>query len=246
MTEDKPILKIPEIDRPPYKYAGDSGATGYLKYFFKRGLAFVYDMIFLSLLQVGIIFAYLSHQISTLHPVDPNVVLYGIIFSTVYLYFTLFEYFLECTPGKYLIDLVCNTPKWLGAVWVLFIFIAAFLVVSITPAILGLAAAMIFIASLIFLSYRLYRRGAKPKHLMVISVSKRRITLKQAAIRNLGKVIPFVIIIDFLFALVTKRRQRLFDKIAKTVVIPGEALDWSCFGGKPTKQQASEKPKVLV
>lgn len=237
MTKDKQILTVPEIDKPPYHYVGERGALGFLKYFFKRGLAFVYDMIFLSLLQVSIMFGYLNYQISMLQPIDHNIVIYGIIMPTVYIYFTLCEYFFEYTPGKYLIDLVCNTPKWLGIIWIFFIPIAAFLVVSIAPAALGLVAAFLFVGVLIYLSCIFYKRGSKPKYLVVISATKKRISFKQAAIRNIPKAVPYVIIVDFLASLVTKRKQRLFDKLAKTIVMPGDALDWSCYGGKPTRQE---------
>jgi len=233
----KPRIEIPEIDRAPYVYAGQRGWFWGAVYFGKRIVAFLYDLIVLSFLQVGLSYLYVNLQFAALQPIDLDFIRLGIIMPTTFLYFTLFEYLFETTPGKSLIDLIFNTPKIIGALWLLLAPISIAILIHIAPWYYGVVAFIAYITFLLLLSAKFYKKGSKPRQLIVISVTKRRITFKQAAIRNISRIIPYVTFIDMLVAPFTRRKQRLFDKIAGTVVIPGESLDWSCYGGKPAAQQ---------
>lgn len=229
---------IPNINKSVYKYkSGKITNKDKFSYFFKRIWAYLMDVIIILPVYIGIIMLYsqlfFKSQLDFILNTQMFIVL--MIFSIIsFFYYSITEYKLEGSIGKKLVNLLYKPNKILRGVWGLYPFgIITYLSITISQNnIIGTTPSMIMIGitiPLIILSYITYQ-DKNTRELLVIQNNKKRITFTKSVIRNLSKCLtvflPLILIIDGIFIFFTESNQRLFDKIAKTNVLPGEVFNW--------------------
>lgn len=228
MSDDEKTSVASEIDRAPYEYYAKPSGKDALSYFLKRIWAFGIDLVILSPLYFGTLFLYINIQFESIREMALNLNSYVILIIyaiTFLIYASVTEYYLEGSPGKKMVNLLSNTPPLVGSLWAFSPIIT--LLLPWLFLLKGVIFIIIYFVLLIIVSYFSYNSEATPKELVVVSVDKKRISFHQAFFRNIGKIVPFLAIADGVTMFFTGRKQRIFDKIAGTVVLPGEVLQWA-------------------
>jgi len=223
------IENMRPINRPPYTYC--SGKWRRLSYYVRRFTAFLYDYIIASIIITCILLIYISITGLPIWNVTTGLLVYGIALPTIFVYNTLFEWALEATPGKILVSYFFNVHPIVGVLWVAFAptYLITLLLIQPPLHIFSTVVATYFVVCFI-LTILTKKTDTPPKSLIVISKNKRRITFSQAAIRNIGKILPLIspimFFVDVLMIFITKTKQRLFDIVAGTCVMPAEAFQF--------------------